>query len=143
MIDSLLSDPPVRMLEQTLSFTEQRHQVLLNDIANASTPGFIQQDLPVAEFQGALQDALENQRKTTNDDYEPESTENIEFESGDSPILAKPANKIASVGYHDRGVRSMESIMSDLADNAMAHNMAAQFLKSRFDLLSRAISMRV
>ena len=42
MIDTFLADPTIRMLEQTMSFTEQRHNVLLEDIANASTPGFVQ-----------------------------------------------------------------------------------------------------
>ena len=31
---------------------------------------------------------------------------------------------------------------SEMADNAIAHNMAAQFLKSRYDLVNRAISMK-
>jgi hypothetical protein len=39
-------------------------------------------------------------------------------------------------------VRSMEYLMSQMADNALAHNTAAQFLKARYDLISRAISMK-
>ena len=33
--------------------------------------------------------------------------------------------------------------MSDLADNAIAHNTAAQLLKYKFDNLNRAITMKV
>ena len=58
MINSLLSDPTVRMLEQTMSFTEQRHQVLVEDIANIDTPGFVQRDLSVAQFLKARYDQL-------------------------------------------------------------------------------------
>jgi flagellar basal-body rod protein FlgB len=143
MIDSLVSTPQIRMLEQTMNFTEQRHQALLEDIANISTPGYIQRDLPVEEFQGALRDAVSRQQESLNDAYQPESGDTIDFESGGSRVFASAGEKVNSVAFHDRGVRSMEYLMSEMADNVIAHNMAAQFLKSRYDQLSRAISMKV
>src|SRR5436853_4062574 len=93
MIDSLISTPTIRMLEQTLSFTEQRHQVLLEDIANASTPGYVQRDLSVDEFQGALRDAVDRQRRSMADAYEPESGETVAFEPGGSRLSTRSAEK--------------------------------------------------
>ncbi len=142
MIDALLSDPSVRMLEQTVSFTEQRHNALLEDIANASTPGYVQKDLSVQEFQKSLKRAVAQKRASLNGAFEPESSENVQFEAGGSGVTAKAVENPTSVAFHDRGVRSMEYLMSEMADNALAHNMAAQFLKSRYDLANRAISMK-
>jgi len=142
MIDSLVTNPAIRMLEQTLSFTEQRHQVLAEDIANASTPGFVQRDLSVEEFQGSLREAVIRRRRSATDIYAPESGNTITF-SGDSNVDAQPTEYPNSVVFHDRGIRSMEYQMSEIADNAVAHNMTAQLLKGRYDQLSKAISMKV
>ncbi len=143
MIDALLNSPVIRMLEQTVDFTEQRHAVLLEDIANASTPGYVQRDLSVTEFQGALRKAVRQQQESLNDLYEPASDETVRFEPGGSRVATQPRETPVGTAFHDRGVRSMEYLMSEMADNALAHNMAAQFLKSRYDQLSRAISMKV
>ncbi len=143
MIDSMLSSPTIRMLEQTLSFTEQRHGVLVSDIVNLDTPGFVQKDLSVDEFQQALRGAIRRANEGGDADYAPQSGETVGFETGTSRVYAHPVEQANSVAFHDRGVRSAEYLMSELADNALAHNMAAQFLKNRYDQLSRAISMKV
>jgi flagellar basal-body rod protein FlgB len=143
MITSVLSDPTVRMLEQTMSFTEQRHQVLAEDIANADTPGFVQRDLSVTEFQKSLSEAVKRNRESLNNAFEPQSGDIVAFEPGGSRVRALAQEKPVGVPFHDRGVRSMEYLMSEMADNALAHNIAAQFLKSRYDGLARAISMKI
>ena len=142
MIAGVLSDPTIRMLEQTVDFTEQRHQVLLEDIANVSTPGYVQQDMPVGKFQTALQDAIGRERQSLNNAYEPESDEDLSFEPGGSEVDATPTEQPQAVAFHDRGIRSMEYLMGQMADNAMSHNMAAQLLKTRYDWLNRAIQMK-
>jgi flagellar basal-body rod protein FlgB len=142
MIDSLVSSPQIKMLEQTLDFTEQRHNVLLGDIANVSTPGYVQKDLSVDDFQKSLQDAVTRREESTNDDYSPKSTQDITFVPGSSQVIAAAKSTVNSVAFHDRGVRNMEYLMSQMADNAMAHNAVAQMLKSRYDQVTRAISMK-
>src|SRR5437764_7511031 len=112
MIDALLSSPAIRMLEQTVNFTEQRHEVLLGDIANASTPGFVQKDLSVAEFQGALRSAVQRQQESLNEAYEPASGETVKFEPGGSRVATEAQEAPSGVPFHDRGVRSMEYLMS-------------------------------
>jgi len=142
MIAGVLSDPTVRMLEQTVNFTEQRHQVLLEDIANVSTPGYVQRDLPVAKFQATLQDAISRERQSLNGAYEPSSDQDLSFEPGGSEVDAASTEQPQAVAFHDRGIRSMEYLMGQMADNALSHNMAAQLLKTRYDWISRAISMK-
>jgi flagellar basal-body rod protein FlgB len=143
MIDSLLSSPTIRMLEQTMSFTEQRHQVLAEDIANVDTPGYVQRDMSVAQFQKALREAVMRNRESFKDAFDPESDDTLAFEFGGSGVQAVAQEKPMGVPFHDRGVRSMEYLMSEMADNALAHNIAAQLLKSRYEQLARAITMKV
>ena len=139
MIEDLVSSP---MLERALSFTEQRHQVILANIANASTPGYVQQDVPVAKFQKAMQDALDRQRQSSDGAFEPESNDVLQFVPGSSTVQITPQPSTMAMAFHDRGVRSTESLMGDLADNAMAHNLVAQLLKIAYDGTSKAISMK-
>jgi flagellar basal-body rod protein FlgB len=143
MIAEILSNPTIRMLEQTVSFTEQRHAVLVSDIANADVPGYVQRDLSVADFQEALRSAVKRERESLNDAYEPTDEGSVSFESGGSQVKAEALEMPTSVPFHDRGVRSMEYIMSQMADNAMAHNVAAQLLRGKYDQMAKAISMKV
>jgi flagellar basal-body rod protein FlgB len=142
MIESLISTPTVRLLEQTLDFTEQRNNVLLSDIANVDTPGYLQKDLSVDAFQKSLRKAVARQRASTTDDYEPESTDTVEFIPGSSVIQTKAKETASGSVFHDRGARDIEYLMSQFADNATAHNMVTQMLKNRYDILNKAIMMK-
>jgi flagellar basal-body rod protein FlgB len=46
-------------LEQTLSFTERRHELLAGNIANMSVPDYRSRDLDVSEFQASLADSIQ------------------------------------------------------------------------------------
>jgi flagellar basal-body rod protein FlgB len=142
MIDALLTSPATRMLEQTLNFTEERHQVILANLANVSTPGYVQQDVSVAGFQKAMADAAERERASNTSDFAPASNEAADFYPGSSHVTVKTQATTTGMAFHDRGVRSMESLMGDLADNGMAHNMVTQLLKSRYDWVAKAIAMK-
>ncbi len=142
MIQQFVTTPTITLLEQTLNFTEQRHNVLLEDIANVSTPGFVQKDVSVKEFQKSLQDAVTRRRASYNNEYQPESNSAVEFQEGGSRVQVKPQETVNSVAFHDRGVRSMEYLMSEMGDNAMAHNTVVQLLRGRYDTLNKAITMK-
>jgi len=142
MIQNLLSSPVSRMLEQSVNFTEQRHQVIATNLANVSTPGYVQQDVSVAGFQQALRDAIDRRRQSDVHDVLPVSNETVEFYTGSSSVSVKPQTTTRGMAFHDRGVRSMESLMSDLADNAIAHNVLVQLLKGRYEGIVKAINMK-
>jgi flagellar basal-body rod protein FlgB len=143
MIESLVSSSTVRMLEQSLSFTERRHEVILANIANASVPGYVQQDVSVAGFQRAMRDAADRRRASNNGRFMPESNEDVEFSPYNSQVRVKPRAVQDAMPFHDRGVRSIEGLMGDLADNALAHNVMAQMLRSKYDSVTKAISMKI
>lgn len=141
MLENLFSSPTIGALERTLNFTEQRHRLILENLANVSTPGYVQQDVSVAEFQKSLADALDKTRQGFNVPLQPDDTTTIGFDG--TSVSLKPVAAANAQPFHDRGARSMEELMGQLADNAEAHNMAASFLKNKYDGLQRAISMKV
>ncbi|EMI44450.1 flagellar basal-body rod protein FlgB [Rhodopirellula sp. SWK7] len=49
-----LAATTIGALEQTIAFTERRHELLAGNIANLSTPDYRSRDLDVDEFQTAL-----------------------------------------------------------------------------------------
>ena len=144
MISSLLNDTAIDTIERTVNFTEQRHTLILENLANVSTPGYVQKDVSVQDFRDSLAAAIQRQRESFNSPFDPKSTDTTEFQgvNGDSGVRVKARPVVTSAPFHDRGIRSMENLMGQLADNAEAHNMAAQFLRSRYDQINRAISMK-
>ena len=107
MIENLLSSPTTRMLEQAVNFTEQRHAVLLDNIANVSTPGYVQKDLSVADFQKSLRDAVNRTRSGNNNAFAPESTDSVAFDDDSGSVETQPHEVLASPVFHDRGVRGI------------------------------------
>ena len=143
MLTDLLNTPATSLLERTMNFTEARHEVILENIANVSTPGYVQKDASVSEFQKSMQAALDRSRQNFNTPLTPDSTATVKFDPASSAVSVNPQPVVTSPAFHDRGIRSMESLMGDLLDNAQVHNMAAQLLKSRYQWVTQAIQMRV
>lgn len=54
-----LAATTIGALEQTLSFTERRHELLAGNIANMSTPDYRSRDLDVSEFQSSLAESIQ------------------------------------------------------------------------------------
>src|SRR5687767_6188849 len=50
-------------MEKMLAYTEARHQMLTENVANADTPGYVTQQLDTQEFQHALRKALDYSKK--------------------------------------------------------------------------------
>ena len=58
MLQPLLDGSTLPLLEKMAVFGERRQQVLAGNIANIDTPNYKVRDLPVAEFERALQQAV-------------------------------------------------------------------------------------
>lgn len=143
MISDLVTSNQIDLLERAVSFTEQRHQVILENLANVDTPGYVQKDVSVQDFQKSLSDAIEKTRQSFNASLDPEDTDTVQFGGAGNLVSLRPEGVVRNTPFHDRGVRSMENLMAQLADNAQAHNMAAAMLKGRFETVQRAISLKV
>ncbi len=140
MFNQLFNTPTIDLLQRTINFTEQRNRVLANDIANIDTPGFIQQDVSVGQFQKSLARAVERSREGQQG-VTPESASTVSFSRTGNGVTLHPHDVLDNTAFHDRGVRSLASLMSNLAQNAEAHQEAARLLTAQFVRLRSAISL--
>ncbi len=126
-IDSMLRGTDTAPLDRVIQFTETRHQLLANNIANIDTPGYQMRDLSVQKFQQDLQKAIEN-RTVTCEEQSSVSSAKTDF---NQYLL-----------FHDRNNRSIEKQVTQMTENAVLHNTAVELLRSRYTLLEKAISLK-
>lgn len=130
-IDRLLNMGNAPLIERAMDFTAARHELLAENIANVSTPGYVQKDLSVEAFQKQLRDRVAQKRASA-----PGS---VDFDD----LKLDPKDARSGLLFHDRNNRSMESLMADLSSNALKHNMYAEMLRKQFDSLQSVLKERV
>lgn len=140
MFNHLFNTPTIDVLQRTLNFTEQRNRILANDIANIDTPGFVQQDVSVAQFQKSLARAVERSRAGEGG-FDPQSGSTVSFQPNGNGITLHPHDVLDNTAFHDRGVRSLAALMSDEAQNAEAHEEVARLLTAQFVRLRSAVAL--
>ena len=127
MLGDLINNTSMPTLERLIAFTEQRHDLLVNNIANIDTPGYKVKDLDVRKFQQDMSEAIKN--RSTQQNTGSAQQAKIDFNQ--------------YVLFHDGNNRSIEKQMTAITKNSVMHNAAVELLKSRYQLLERAISLRV
>ena len=131
------------MLQEVMRFTEERHEVLVNNISNFDTVGYKMKDLPEAEFQQSLQKALDRRESQGGrGELVIEDTEHIRRRGGRlevEPMEIRDNNILA----HDKNNRFVEKQMSALSQNALKHSIVSDLLRQQYSLLKIAISGRV
>ena len=125
-IDGLLNQGNAPLLEQAVRFAGARHRLILENIANVDTPCYVQKDLSIQRFRKMLIERLDRPRRERFKDLQ------MELENPEAGIL-----------FHDRNNRSMEHLASDLAKNAMMHNVAVEMLRKQFRGMEMALKERV
>jgi len=122
----------IDLLQAVASFAQQRHKVLADNIANIDTPGYKMRDLSIERFQADLAEAVQARGKSS--------------PAGSLDMPAVPLPKVDARQYllfQDQNNRSVEKQLSALTTNAMLQNITMELLRSRFNLLQQAISLRL
>jgi flagellar basal-body rod protein FlgB len=130
-IERLINQGNAPLLERLVHFTQQRHTLLAENIANVSTPGYQQRDVSLSEFQKRLRQRVE-QRKQAGPGKTSFNDLRAEVENPERGIL-----------FHDRNNRSMEQLQTDLASNAMRHNFYVELLRKQYNGLNTVLKERV
>ena len=130
-VENLLNQGNAPLLTELLKFTSQRHKLLAENIVNVDTPGYRTKDLSVEKFQSALQDRLEAKNSAP-----PGSV-------GFDDIRVDIENPSNGILFHDGNNRSMETLMTDQAKNALMHNMVVELLRKQFSSLEAALKERI
>ena len=129
LIEGLMNRGNGALLEQVISFASQRHKLLLDDIANVDTPGYKQKDLSLDRFNAMLSERVDDRRRTGSASFDDI---NLNTDYPTRGIL-----------FHDRNNRSMEQLATDLAKNAMMHNLAIELLRKQFQQMEMALKEKV
>lgn len=144
MIEGLTTSGAIPVLQRLTQFTEARHRVLVDNIANLSTPYFKPRDLSVRDFQGALRQAIERRRSLPNHTSGPlplSDTRQMRFDDRGIHVAAEPVND--HILFHDQNNRDLERLMQNLAENSIAHRTTLELLRSEVATLQMAIRERV
>jgi len=129
LIEGLMNRGNGALLEQVVNFASQRHKLILDNIANVDTPGYRQRDLSVQRFSSALRERVEQRRHTGMASFDD--------------IQSSVENPTRGILFHDRNNRSMEQLATDLAKNAMTHNLAIELLRKQFQQMEMALKEKV
>jgi flagellar basal-body rod protein FlgB len=143
MMNALDNSGAMPVLKRLLQFSGARHRLITDNIANLSTPGFRPKDVPVAEFQRAMREAVDARRGATPENglFEPADTEHISFDRGG--VRLSPVPSADNVLFHDGGDRNVERTMQNLVENFMVFRQASELIRSRYALLNTAIRERM
>lgn len=143
-IDAIIGADSLPTLQAAARFSAQRHQIILSNIANLTTPGYQTRDVSVRNFQAQLAEAVEKRRGSgPMAPLEMKSTDEVRV-TGPSPtsFQLNPSSTSTNVMFHDRNNRDLERAMQDLSENAAAFRLATDLLKNRVALLELAIRER-
>lgn len=130
-VNRLLNQGNLPVVEQKLRFHAKRHEVLAENIANASTPNYQQKDLDPAKFEEALRNRVESRRGRP--------TASVRFDGIANVEMSEPIGLV----FHDGNNRSAEQLMSEFSKNAMTHNLYAELMKRQFSSIQSALKERV
>ncbi len=138
MLPSLFNKSTIPLLQEVVSFTEARHQVLAGNIANADTPDYRVRDLSVETFQERLKDVIAA-RDGRRDVASPGDLK--QSQPGDD--MRQVRDSMKSIQFLDGSDVGIEQQVTEVAKNQFLHNLSVSIMSSQFRLLQTAISERV
>jgi len=132
-------------LEATIRFAGQRQRLIMNNIANLSTPGYRQLDVSTRGFQRTLAQAIaERDARTGGMQGELHWRETSELRRDpDGLMTLVPGTNVGGITYPDGNNRDLERLMQDHAENLGVFRMATDLLRSRMSLMRDALAERV
>lgn len=125
-------------MEKMLAFTEARHRMLTENVANADTPGYDTQQLDTQEFQHALRKALDDGKKS-DAGFEIKKTQQFRQDAQGHLTVTPTAEPVENILFHDGTNMRIEEQMAMLAENAMMHQTVTELMRGRFEGLLKAI----
>jgi flagellar basal-body rod protein FlgB len=130
-IERLLNQGNLPVIEQVVRFSAARQKLIAENVANISTPDYVQKDLSVQQFQRTLRERVEARR------HAPPGAVRFDDILGE---LNRPARNIL---FHDRNNRSIEQLQSDSQKNALFHNLMIELLRKQIASIETALKERI
>lgn len=155
MFDRLFDSSTIPLLAKVAAFTERRHEVLTGNVANISTPDYRTRDLPVAEFQAALAEAVarrkvENSPGQASWSFRAGSVRTGSFRTGDQAatelfpqsLFQAAQGPPRTLTFQDGNNRSIEQEVMEITKNSMMQGVAIELMNAQLNRLQAVISER-
>jgi flagellar basal-body rod protein FlgB len=153
MLDQILNSNTLPLLEKMAAFSERRQEVLAGNIANIDTPGYKMRDLPVADFQQALQEAVQLQQGFA----QPATRSSLSMPTtlGESRVTETELQRLfprslfqaretspQNLTFNDDNNRSIESQVMHMTKNSLMQQFAVETMMAQMNQLLTVISER-
>jgi flagellar basal-body rod protein FlgB len=125
----------IPILEKVVGFAQSRHTVLVGNLANADTPGYLVRDLSHDTFQDRLKEVIE----TRNTPYATSADRVDHYDSA----MREVNDSMRTLLFHDKSDVGLEQQVLEISKNRTIHNMAIAIMQNQFALLNVAISERI
>lgn len=142
-LSSLANRGAAPALINTLAFTEARHKMIAENVANWQTPNYKTKQVDTQGFQRALRSALNEKGSNPFKQFVVKNTREFGTDKNGLLRFTPGEEPVGNVLFHDGTNGSIERMMTDLADNAMVHQAANTILKGYFDGVRKAIRGRM
>lgn len=147
MIEGIVNSGAMPTLELAIGYASARQRLLAHNIANMSTPNFVQKDVAPETFQQYLRSAVQERRERAGTagglqgELRPERSREIEI--GPEGLRLHARENRGGVMFHDRNNRDLERLMQDMAENATAYRVSIDLMRSQTEIMKTAIAQRV
>ena len=141
-IDRLLSSPTTDALALSAQFTEQRHRVIADNVANIHTADYRSKQLDPTAFKDALRDALAERDPGSKAPLRLAGNAQVSTDFAGNLEVRPETEPAANVLFHDGTNARLEDLMSDALSNTLEHEFTLNLLRTRFEGLLRAIRGR-
>ena len=142
MFARLMNRTALPVLDTVLRFTEARHRVLTENIANADTPDYRTKQLDPKGFQRALRAAVDRRGADGSAPLRLEGTKQFRMDAAGRLAVSPTEEPVENVLFHDGTNQRIERQMAYLSENAMTHQVAAELLRGKYEALLTAIRGR-
>lgn len=136
LFEGLFSGGAILALERGLQFSSARHRLILENIANADTPGYRRKDLDVGSFEAAMKEAA------AKGSWEGKGLEPRMLRDGEGSAEKVGGIRREGLLRHDRNNVDMEMELALLRKNGSYFNQMASLLRKSFEGIRLAIAER-
>jgi len=140
--ENLINRGSLPALVSTAAFTEERHRMIAENVANIGVPGYKTRQLDVKAFQSALGRALDRRGSDPRNPFVLEGNRQVRTNERGELVVTPTKRPVENLLFHDGTNLSIERQMSDLAENAMMHELTNTLLRKKYDGLHKAIRGR-
>ena len=138
-ISSLTDRGATPALVHMWSYTQARHKVIAENVANWGNPDYKAKHLDAKAFQAALGKALDERGSDPSNPVVIARTDQFGTDDDGQLTITPTTEPVENILFHDGTNMSIERQMADLAENAMMHETVTTLLRGRWDGLRKAI----